>query len=465
MLKDDPRAEGLLGDPVRLRAHLDKVAGKDPHGHPKLGGVAHYIEAIIGRPDLGNLKVRRAELGFIMRGVPVTNPDERKLAEIYARKAVELWDEGRGGVGVTLRDGEEIAIDNVKVRDIKEVLGTSEAPKNKVLTGVYTRKELAAAGVVMRPASGKEAPLFERIGQSTFYTVFGNRGLGIVVKTQLNLMLALELDIPLDGRFLDQGNYHKGIALAQERLGDMAATTVELKDVNVMTAPQTTLQPHHICLIQLDYFEEGDLLINKLQRLVVENTRSSRREAKDLIDDYIEFIKEMWRRGVFIGDPELDNFAVKDGKLVLLDFDFLEDDTTAEDFDDFVVDRFCRGMIWAYRSLIHKKTGPRHSISSDDPLLLSSDAPHRMEVADYFLSRVKEVVTVGKREPRFVFKKRKFEKFWQKGSPIPMFACDEDREAAELVLRDIVEGRIPFSTAGEILDRMRSIQEGLIVAN
>ncbi|MBU1853607.1 MAG: 6-phosphofructokinase [Candidatus Omnitrophica bacterium] len=464
MLKDDPRAEGLLGDPVRLSAHLDKVVGKDPHGHPKLGGVAHYIEAILGRPDLGNLEVRRAELGFIMRGVPVTNPDERKLAEIYAQKAVELWERDIGGVGVTLKDGEEIAIDNVVARDIKEVLGTPQRPKNKVLTDLHTRKELAAAGVVMRPASGKEAPLFKRIGQGPFYTVFGNRVLGIVVKIQLNLELAWEGEAPLGSRFLKQDPYDKGIALAQKRLGDMAARTVGLRDVNVITDPPT-LQPHRICLVQLDYFEEEDFLVNKLQRLVVKNTEASRREAKQLIDAYIEFIKEMWRRGVFIGDPELDNFAVKDGKLILIDFNFLEDDTKAEDFNNFVVERFCRGIIWAYRSLIHEKTSPRPSISLDDPVLLPLDEPHRMEVADYFLSRVKEIVAVRKGKPRFVFNKRKFERFWQKGSPIPMFASDEDREAAELILRDIVEGRTPFSTAGEILDRMRSIQEGLIVAN
>jgi len=39
----------------------------------------------------------------------------------------------------------------VVARPIEDVVGTEEAPKNKALTDLYTREQLVAAGVVIRP--------------------------------------------------------------------------------------------------------------------------------------------------------------------------------------------------------------------------------------------------------------------------------------------------------------------------
>jgi len=152
MTKDDPRAIGLLDDLDRLNTHLDEVTKRDPHGHPQLGGISHFIKGILENSALGGRfkKVVRAELGFIGRGI-APNEGDRKFGQILGQKAVELLEERKGGLGVTLDDGNEVIYSNVVARPIEDVVGTWKAPKNKALTDLHTREQLVAAGVVIRP--------------------------------------------------------------------------------------------------------------------------------------------------------------------------------------------------------------------------------------------------------------------------------------------------------------------------
>ena len=151
MTKDDPEAIGLLDDLVGLNTHLDKITKRDPHGHPQLGGISHFIRGILENSALGGFKgVTYAELGYIGRG-SAPNEEDRKFGQICGQKAVELLEEGKGGLGVTLDDGKEIAYENLVVRPIRAVVGTVKEPNNKLLTHLYTPQELADAGVLVLP--------------------------------------------------------------------------------------------------------------------------------------------------------------------------------------------------------------------------------------------------------------------------------------------------------------------------
>lgn len=309
--------------------------------------------------------------------------------------------------------------------------------------------KVGEAGGLAEGERALAAPVFYEIIESTFYRVYGNRKLGIVGKVQLPFnVIASRAGMR---RFLYQFSYDRGLFVAQERLGGMAPLTVDLFDVRFQTEHERELYPQ--LQLQIDYFDEDDILVNRLQRLISENTEGSRAEAKLWIDKYVEFIKEMWRRGAFIGDPRFDNFAItKDGELVLLDFNFLEYDLDVEDFDE-IVDAFSWNMLKAYMSLL---------IDREDKSLLPQDAPYKNEIPYHLSGRAKEIMTVYAKAG-FTFNRKKFNKFWQKGTPVLMFASDNDREAVEFMLYDIIEGRTKFSTAREILDGLRA-QRGIRVA-
>ncbi|MBU4312673.1 MAG: hypothetical protein KJ706_08150, partial [Candidatus Omnitrophica bacterium] len=285
----------------------------------------------------------------------------------------------------------------------------------------------------------KTAPIFKKVPGGNFYDVYGNEELGIIIKDQISLDTINEDRVM--ARFLKQSTYSKGLSIMQERLGGMAALTVEIGDLQLNT--EAGARQCNLSIAQLDYFDEKDILSYRLEPMFYSELNEYEEEAKEWVDKYVEFIKESWRRGVFIADPKFSNFAIKDNALVLIDFNFLEDDTQVEDFEGIKTQfaLFIRENYWAL---------------SRFPALTG-------RVMKYFLERVEDIIDVEHEEVRFNFNEGKFYSYWQEGNPVPMFS-EEEKLTVESTLRDIITGRQDFSSVHEELTNLRKRHTVMSVA-